>query len=558
MNEKKTHNESETWKTEAAREERKERLAQLKDKDGNKKPIKDKGKRNRIISVVLALIIVFGFVVWFLLNNGFLQRHSKAFTVSFDEVALESSATDASTETSEEPDSEVGDTDAESDQASEESQKLNGKVIGDISVAEANIYLGLLSQQYLQGGAFSQMGQDALSQPSQFNPDGTLRDDFLASVEAQAKTGEYFYWQAKQNNLEIDEADQKQLDNIIEQYNDVAAQSQVTLNHYLTMMFGPGVNENVFRDFFMKNTLGSKYHLDLISQFTYDQAIINSTYEDNPDNYDLVDYRSYLFTGVEENTDPENPAEPDMEKAEQDAEEFVAGITDEESFKKAVDTMQIKDVADENPADPDTDTTLTEGARKAYLSPDLAEWLFASERTTNDLAIIEEFNGYRVVLFLDKYKPTDVGSFTSRHILFQIDEDDPEKTDERIKAKAEEVLAEYNAGAKTEGEFAELAREYSEDPGSASNGGLYEKTPVGSFVPEYEEFVTDPSRQEGDVEIVQTDHGYHIIYYIDQYEQWYSTIEQELRHQDEQELMNRINDATDIRRENGIKYFGKP
>ena len=197
-------------------------------------------------------------------------------------------------------------------------------------------------------------------------------------------------------------------------------------------------------------------------------------------------------------------------------------------------------------------------SKKASLSTDLGEWLFSDERSANDTTIIEETSGYRVVLFLDKYKPTDTGSYDSRHILFKIEEDDEEKTDEKMKAKAEEILAEYNAGPKTEESFAELAKEYSDDTGSASDGGLYENIAVGSFVPEYEEYAIDPARKEGDVEIVKSSYGYHIVYFISSTEEWQASIQKELLYKDEQDYLTKVNNATSIVREKGIKYFGKP
>ena len=53
---------------------------------------------------------------------------------------------------------------------------------------------------------------------------------------------------------------------------------------------------------------------------------------------------------------------------------------------------------------------------------------------------------------------------------------------EEKKAKAEELLAKVKNG----GDFAALAKEFSDDPGSKDKGGLYENITEGSFVPEFE------------------------------------------------------------------------
>lgn len=538
MSLKKTKKEDETWKADQVRKERKERLARMKSQDGYKKPIRDNSKIIRAISIFLVIAIVLGFGVWFALKNGLRQRYSKAFTVRYDENAP-TEATTSDTEGTE--------------------PATSGKVIGNVTIAEANIYLGLMTQQYLQGGAFSQTGQDALSQASMFNPEGTLREDFLLSVESEAKNGTYFHWKAQEEGLELDEADLQSIDDLIDQYESIASQGQVTLNYYLSVMFGPGVNENVFRNFLEKNNLGAKYIQQVFETFVHDADEISAVYEENPDSYDFVNYRSYLFTGQAETEDTSVDgaiqAEVNLELAEQEADDFAETISDEASFRIEADKLGL---ATDEEQDPEVDLTLTEGAMKNYMSLEMGDWLFDAERQAEDITVLEEAGGYRVVMFLEKYKPVEIGSYDSRHILVLVDETDPEKTDEKSKAKAEEILAEYLAGEQTEEAFAELVKEYSEDSASVAAGGLSEGVAPGQFVTEYEEYCLDPEREYGDVEIVKTSYGYHLIYFIDSSEQWFATIKQELTSTDQQEFLNEIDLITNITHENGLKYFGHP
>ena len=61
----------------------------------------------------------------------------------------------------------------------------------------------------------------------------------------------------------------------------------------------------------------------------------------------------------------------------------------------------------------------------------------------------------------------------------------------------------------------QLADEYTEDTGSASNGGLYENVMSGEMVEEFDAWLYDDARKAGDVEIVETaDYGAHIMYYV--------------------------------------------
>ena len=94
--------------------------------------------------------------------------------------------------------------------------------------------------------------------------------------------------------------------------------------------------------------------------------------------------------------------------------------------------------------------------------------------------------------------------------------------------KANEVLNEWLTKNPDEDGFAVLAEAYSMDPGSASNGGLYENVYKGQMVPEFENWCFDAARKTGDYGIVKTDYGYHIMYYVDSELVWYLTAEQDL------------------------------
>ena len=109
-----------------------------------------------------------------------------------------------------------------------------------------------------------------------------------------------------------------------------------------------------------------------------------------------------------------------------------------------------------------------------------------------------------------------------RHILVMAEQDDNgEWTDdakEAAKARAEEILQEWAEGDATEESFAALAEQYSEDPGSSSNGGLYSHVSQGQMVEEFDAFCFDESRQPGDTGVVYGSNGgyagYHVMYFV--------------------------------------------
>lgn len=81
--------------------------------------------------------------------------------------------------------------------------------------------------------------------------------------------------------------------------------------------------------------------------------------------------------------------------------------------------------------------------------------------------------------------------------------------------EAEKILDEWKNGAATEESFAELANTYSEDGGSNTTGGLYEGiTRDSSYVENFLNWSVDETRAVGDTGIVQTEFGYHIMYFV--------------------------------------------
>ena len=100
---------------------------------------------------------------------------------------------------------------------------------------------------------------------------------------------------------------------------------------------------------------------------------------------------------------------------------------------------------------------------------------------------------------------------TVRHILIKTPTPGPDgKVDpkgvEAAKAKAEDVQKQLKAGAN----FGDLAKKYSEDPGSAQEGGLLPPLTRGRTVPEFEQAAFNTPKGQT-TEIIRTSYGFHII-----------------------------------------------
>jgi foldase protein PrsA len=151
--------------------------------------------------------------------------------------------------------------------------------------------------------------------------------------------------------------------------------------------------------------------------------------------------------------------------------------------------------------------------------------LLANKLTTNEMENIkvsetdieEYYKGHPDVFTNTIYRNKAEEAVWARHILITTPEEvseeatDEEKQEyekalEEARKKAEEVLAKAKNGE----DFAGLAKQFSEDPGSASYGGDY-VFGRNKMVPEFEEVAFD-ELEPGEISgLVKTIHGFHII-----------------------------------------------
>jgi peptidyl-prolyl cis-trans isomerase C len=108
----------------------------------------------------------------------------------------------------------------------------------------------------------------------------------------------------------------------------------------------------------------------------------------------------------------------------------------------------------------------------------------------------------------DKFKEPE--AVHAAHILIRL----PEKADDAAKKKARTEADSVLAQVKKGGDFAALAKQHSQDPGSAANGGDLGFVAKGQTVPAFEQaaFALKPGQLSG---VVETPFGFHIIKLIE-------------------------------------------
>jgi peptidyl-prolyl cis-trans isomerase D len=167
-----------------------------------------------------------------------------------------------------------------------------------------------------------------------------------------------------------------------------------------------------------------------------------------------------------------------------------------DSFLKqiTVDDAAVKNYYDKNA----TEFQTPEQARVEYV-------ILSAEALLPQVAVDDA----EIKKYYDEHQP-EFGTQEQRqaaHILITVTAQAPDAEKQAAKAKAEQVLQQVK---QSPGKFAALAKQYSQDPGSAANGGDLGMFGRGMMVKPFEDavFQLKPGEISG---LVQSDFGFHII-----------------------------------------------
>lgn len=482
---------TEQWKAEQQRAERKARLSGMKDKDGGKKQIKSDNPVLRIIVVAVLILALIGTGLWAAVRTGLPQRHLTAATIGSIEV----------------------------------------------KPIDVNYYYYITLNSYGIDPSTPD-GQNMLQSPSgdETHPtlEAYLKDTALQSVQQDVMLSE----EAKKQGISMTEDDQEIVDNYVANFVSGATQQGLTVDNYLIKAFGPGMNESALRMIAERVILADRYRTEKQDSFTFTAEELDKTYQENPDTYDVVNYRLFVFETEADEDATEAEIEEAKKAAKGKAEEMLAKITDEASFQEQAIAYASKEDA---VAYRTRDASLYTNRHKSAVTNVVQKtWLFDEARKAQDKAVLESSTSYYVVMFIDRFKP-EFNRIDIRHILISANRTSASSEEiAEAKSKAESILATYQAGEKTEEAFAELAVTNSADS-SASQGGLYQDVFPGQMVKEFNDWCFDAARKPGDTDIVQTDFGFHIMYFVDESGiDWEINVQNDLRNKEMDTLLSEL------------------
>ena len=304
----------------------------------------------------------------------------------------------------------------------------------------------------------------------------------------------------------------KNADAQMDLFADYAEQNGVSTTTYMSAVFGSGVNGRLIRSIFETNGLAQKAYFHKFCSLQYSEEELDAYYE-NPEDADRLSYAVFFVASNENRTALEARA-----AAQAVFENYQYGKDDGEPLEVLNDVL-----AEEIPgsaAQPFTD--------RAPSTVDAAyrDWITAPERSEGELGVIEQADGSGVYLLLflgrsDNSEPV----VAVRSILITAEADENgEYTDEAKEAartRAEELLAAWEAGDKTEADFATMAYILSEDSNTSANGGLHSSMAADQLAQligqEAEDFCFAEERQPGDTLIVYSEgeNGYRILFFVE-------------------------------------------
>ncbi len=313
-----------------------------------------------------------------------------------------------------------------------------------------------------------------------------------------------------------------------------------TVESYLQSYYGASATQDSYKAYYKTCTLTDNYRKTYKDSLHYNADDYRAYEKGQHNKYSAVnfacftlDYSNYLGEGVWE--------EDSLEMVWTEEQKAAARAAMQADYNKLMsNTFHTKEDMDRAIASLGTygnvsiEGTLTHNSQ-LNLPEVTLHWLRNNLAVIGDVRVEATEDSITLVMYLGKddqtYKMANV-----RHILVMFEEDATGiyKDTAKVKAKeeAERLLQLWKDGKANEDSFAQLANTYSDDRGGeVTNGGLYENIYKGQMVENFENWCFDESRKQGDTGIVETEYGYHVMYFSSWSEQSYRDllIDQDMR-----------------------------
>ena len=358
----------------------------------------------------------------------------------------------------------------------------------------------------------------------QYSDTQTWADFFMDSALTNARNTYAVYDEAIAKGYTLSDSDQTTIDtnmSMLQLYASMRGYSSV--NKYIAAIYGTGCNETSYRKYMEVCQIATSYDTQFRDSLTYTEDQLRTKDAEDPNAYCDYNFRMYqvkVSNFVDSNAEDKDAANADGRiKAKAAAEEIMSDTTNETTF---IQSVKAHCAESEQSTYAEDDATLAQYVRRDNLPAAIKDWVADDSRKAGDVSVLPvgdegSETGYFVVYFLSKRDNSETKMVNVRHILIEVNDN---TTMEKAREQIEEIKKTFEEDP-TEEKFASLASSKSEDSGSKKNGGLYENVYEGAMVKEFNDWIFDASRKAGDVGIVETEYGCHLIYFVSKGEQCY-------------------------------------
>lgn len=338
-----------------------------------------------------------------------------------------------------------------------------------------------------------------------YNDDGTWFDYFAEAATAYASEFLYVAEAAHKAGYTLSEEGRKSIEENITNMREYAQQSNMEPDAFLAATFGRGVKEQDVRAALELSVLAEEYVAILRKELTCTDEQLAEYYEAHREDYETV--RLLRFTLHYEN-DEISP------KDAQAIAEKLAATDSQEAFKQTLSDWLTKyyypvclgETANES-AIKRIVTNLAED--KTYSDEDaVCKWAFDEERTVGDTFVTSDGTSHSVCMLV---KTTERDTTPSRNVCQYLFSLNVHNTEKAASSAAQAMMDAFTADTLSSDAFLKLAAKQKD---FVEEGNYFVRNcPREALLDDLDAWLYDEDRLIGDVGLVTTVYGVHVLYY---------------------------------------------
>ena len=400
--------------------------------------------------------------------------------------------------------------------------------IGDkrVTIAEYNFFYNMLSSGLSEGETLSD--GEALA--------------YVTEVYTMRAAAEKAGFKPEQEDIEEMEKQLAEIKKAASAFGDATEK-------YYSAYYGMGMTEELLYDVYYSQLIMQSYISKITEDTKPSDDEMQSYYDKNKEKFDTIDFVYYeIYSGVEGSLSDATERATQVLANSSNVEEFKAntkaiyeGLTEEQ---KKLNLYMKEAAVGEN-------YTYYDFQDVAF---EYRDWVFSQARAAGDKKYFVVDSGDKdigyIVVMAYLISPRSRAEYNTVNFMYATVSTDNIKEDEAL-SRLTAARDEWLAGDKTKESFIKLADKFYESESKDEDGGSYVRISKGDMAEPIDKWMFDESRKEGDVEIIKSEGGYHLVYFVGQdITKWKLEVKSEMSYENVSKVYE------DTTREVGIKVLG--